>query len=276
MNLMDDSLPIAEVGEWVHEKHALLRRYIDISREVRKRFVSPNGAGATFVDLYCGPGRGRIRNSDELVDGSPLVAAKAAESSGYPFRDLHIADIDASFVHASAVRLRNQRIRARVHKYVGPAADTARQVASTLDPYGLHFVFLDPYNLGDLPLAVIEPFAELRRADILIHVSAMDMQRNLEQAISATEGHRFDRFAPGWRDVMDPNAPPHETRRAIRRHWINLLKRMGLTAFEEQFTLVKGSRNQPLYWLAFAAKHERALEFWDKIRNVTPQRSFPF
>jgi hypothetical protein len=34
--------------------------------------------------------------------------------------------------------------------------------------------------------------------------------------------------------------------------------------------LVTGSRKQPLYWLAFAARHSKALEFWEKIRYLEP------
>jgi hypothetical protein len=30
--------------------------------------------------------------------------------------------------------------------------------------------------------------------------------------------------------------------------------------------------NQPLYWLAFAAHHDRALDFWEKIRDLEPER----
>ena len=38
-------------------------------------------------------------------------------------------------------------------------------------------------------------------------------------------------------------------------------------ATTETAELVIGSRNQRLYLLAFAARHARALEFWEKIRG---------
>jgi hypothetical protein len=56
--------------------------------------------------------------------------------------------------------------------YVGAAELTAREIVERLNPYGLHFAFLDPYNLDDLPFTVIESFSRLKRIDMLIHVSA--------------------------------------------------------------------------------------------------------
>lgn len=35
----DDGLPISEVGVWTLEKHERLRRYVDISRGVRKKLA---------------------------------------------------------------------------------------------------------------------------------------------------------------------------------------------------------------------------------------------
>jgi hypothetical protein len=53
-----DGLPRQIVGEWVLHKHALLRRYVDISGvAVRKKWLANGTAGATFTDLLAGPGR---------------------------------------------------------------------------------------------------------------------------------------------------------------------------------------------------------------------------
>jgi three-Cys-motif partner protein len=80
----EDGLPIDDVGAWVKEKHERLRQYVDITRAVRRRFVEGTG-GATYIDLYCGSARARVRDSAEIIDGSPLVAAKTARDGGAPF-----------------------------------------------------------------------------------------------------------------------------------------------------------------------------------------------
>jgi hypothetical protein len=57
----DDGLPAEEVGAWATEKHNYLKRYLDISKAARKRFLGTAKAGATLIHLFGGTGRARIR-----------------------------------------------------------------------------------------------------------------------------------------------------------------------------------------------------------------------
>lgn len=54
-------------------------------------------------------------------------------------------------------------------------------------------------------------------------------------------------------------------------YWASLVRKLDFQVFEDQFTSITGPRNQPLYWLALAAKHGKAAEFWEKIRHIEPQ-----
>jgi hypothetical protein len=57
------------------EKHHYLRNYIAATRHVRTQYVPPRGDGGTvFIDLFAGPGKARIRDSGEFIEGSPLIA----------------------------------------------------------------------------------------------------------------------------------------------------------------------------------------------------------
>src|SRR3984893_8938678 len=71
----DDGLPGEEVHVWAIEKHKYLKRYLDISRAVRKKFLGNGNAGATYIDLFCGTGRGRIRETGKWIDGSTVSAS---------------------------------------------------------------------------------------------------------------------------------------------------------------------------------------------------------
>jgi three-Cys-motif partner protein len=104
--LDDDGLPLVEVGSWAKEKHERLRQYVDITREVRRKFVEGAG-GATYIDLYCGSGRAIIRDTSEKIDGSPLVAFKSALDGGVPFSEIHIADESEEFCRAAERRISN-------------------------------------------------------------------------------------------------------------------------------------------------------------------------
>jgi three-Cys-motif partner protein len=261
----DDGLPISEVGEWTLEKHDRLRRYADISRGVRAQFIGR--AGATYIDLFCGPGRSLIRETGQLIDGSPIVAATKALEGGAPFTKVLIADIEQSNVDAASKRLVANGVAAQT--FTGPADKTVSQIVLPLDPYGLHFAFLDPFNLGDLPFNVIEELAKLNRMDVLIHVSAQDFQRNLRRNIDQ-EGGALDRFAPRWREHVDVGARGEVVGAGILAHWLRLIRGLDMQP-SKGIELVSGGKNQRLYWLVFVARHRRAADFWDKIRNVTLQ-----
>jgi three-Cys-motif partner protein len=263
--LAEDGLPVTEVGEWALEKHDRLRRYIDIARGVRKAFVGK--AGATYIDLYSGPGRSRVHRTGQLILGSPLVAAHAAKVGGASFNEIFISDSDAVLVDAARIRLARDGFSS--YTFAGRAEDTVAQIVPRLNPRGLHFAFLDPFKLDDLPFSVIEALAKLRRMDMLIHVSVLDLHRNLRLYLKE-DGGPLDRVAPGWRAAIDEREADRHVRKKFLDHWLKLIRSLDMQP-SQGFELVSGSNNQPLYWLVLVARHNLAGQFWDKIRNVTPQ-----
>lgn len=263
----EDGLPRELVGEWVRDKHARVDKYVAISASVRKKFIGK--AGASFIELFSGPGRARIRDTKEVVSGSSLVAWKASVKSGAKFSQVYVADAVEPIRAACEERL--QVAGAPVAGQTGAAASTVDTFVSRLNRYGLCLALLDPYRLDALPFSIIRKLATVKRMDLLIHVSAQDLNRNLRKYISRPESP-IDVFAPGWREHVDlTRADDSLIRGKILEHWRNLLKSEGMTTTETH-ERVTGGQNQPLYWLAFAARHERALEFWEKIRDISPKK----
>ena len=267
----DDGLPLACVGSWAEEKHARVRKYVDISHATRRMYVTRSG-GATFIELFCGPGRARIRDTTRIVDGSTLVAAKEAHATGTMFTELHIADANKAFVEVASQRLARLGIQART--YAGRSEDTVKEVARRLNKDGLHLAFLDPFDLKSLPFEVIRCLAGFKRMDMIIHVSLMDLQRNLEPYIGSQQSP-LDIFTPGWRKVVDPMNPIATIRRGIFEYWLSLIRNEDMQP-SQGIEKVTGSKNQPLYWLVFAARHDLAMKFWEEIRNVSDQQQLDF
>lgn len=268
----EDGLPLAEVGLWgPEEKHERLKRYIDISRATRKKFLGPRKAGATYIDLFAGPGRARVRETGQIVDGSPVLALKVAREGGAPFSKIHIGDRQPEYVEACKRRL--EVLSAPVQHYVGPARETVEQVAAKLDRYGLHFAFLDPYDLESLPFLIIERLAQFKHMDMLVLVNVMDLQRNLDRYIDSAECP-LDAFAPDWRKAIDVSQSHSTIRQQIRQHWLSLISALDMQP-SGGIELVTGGKNQPLYWLVLISRHPRAHDFWEKIRQVGPQRRLP-
>ncbi|MFN0038111.1 MAG: three-Cys-motif partner protein TcmP [Burkholderiales bacterium] len=266
-----DGLPLTCVGPWAEHKHARVRKYVDISRAVRKKFVTGKG-GATYIDLFSGPGRARIRGTNQVIDGSCLVAAKEAISGGAAFSEVHVGDANESFVDATSARLKQIGISA--HKYTGPAEITVQQLAEKIGSFGLHFAFLDPYDLKSLRFPVVQRLAKFKHMDMLIHVSAQDLQRNLRRYIQS-ERSPLDSFAPAWRDAVDPMSSDLDVRTKIFGYWLGLIRAEDMQT-SQGVEEVTGMKSQHLYWLVFVARHDLALKFWDEIRNVTKQKSFGF
>jgi len=256
------------VGSWVHDKHARLARYVKISgQSVRRKWLGPRNAGATFIDLFSGPARVRIADTTEILPGSPLVAWQESMSDGTPFREVYVSDANPELTRAAAVRLRREG--ATVIPHAGPAIETVDRILRSVNPYALHLAFLDPYNLESLHFDIIRKLATLARMDILIHVSVQDLNRNVRRYV-IQECSPLDAFVPGWRDQVDIARSDQHVRAQIFDYWRKLLQGIAMNTAEVA-ELVTGSTEQPLYWLAFAARHRLALHFWEQIRHLTPE-----
>jgi three-Cys-motif partner protein len=252
-----DGLLATPVGVWAKDKHKLLADYIQIARGVRQRFVAPGKAGATLIDLYCGAGRAYVRDTGEFIDGSPLVAWKAAQKHGVPFTQVYLNDQEGELSSAAESRLR--ALGAPVIAYSEPAENVAAKLVNSLNKHALHFAFIDPFRLL-LPFSLIRSLAVLKRIDMLIHVSAMDLQRNW-RSYSQSATSPLDTFNPGWRLRVDSSGSQESARVAFIHDWVEQLKTLGFEG-EVRFELITGTKSQPLYWLVLVAKHELANMFW--------------
>lgn len=254
----DDGLPAQEVGVWVRDKHKYLQRYLDISRAARGKYIGPRKGGATFIDLFCGAGRAKIRDTAEWVDGSSVAAWKKSVEGGSPFSEILIADADEAARSACFGRLR--RLGAPVREVPGVAVAAAQRVVDLVNPYGLHLAFIDPYSLRALNFEIIRTLSRLKRIDMVIHVSAMDLQRNLDANVGFDDVS-YDEFAPGWREAISLDASQQTIRTLVVEYWRGLVSSLG-TLPAPDMKLITGSKRQRLYWLLVASKHKLAQDFW--------------
>jgi three-Cys-motif partner protein len=262
----EDGLVAGECRGWATLKHDTLARYIQITLGVRRKFV--DRVGAAYIDLYAGAGRALNTDSGEFQDGSPLVAWKQALASNVPFSKVLINDIDPALLQACKVRL--ERLGASVHSMGKDMVHAAAEVARSLNPEGYHLAFLDPYDLG-IPFAAIKSLGSLRRIDMLLHVSAMELQRNLPKAATdAGVRRKLDAFAPGWDEVVQPAANTQRQREQFVAHWVGLLESLGAKT-DTRWRLITNRKSAPLYWLVLIARHKLAHEFWRKQGSITPQ-----
>lgn len=256
----DDGLPAEEVGLQAKQKHAYLCRYIDITRATRAKYIGPGPGkgGATYLDLFCGAGRAKVRETGEWIEGGAVAAWRKSVEGKAPFSAMYVNDRNPDRLSGTLERL--LALGAPVIAYCLEANEAANVIEPMLNPFGLHFAFLDPYNLETLNFEIFRTLANLKRMDILVHLSKMDLQRNLGKNLGEDE-KAFDVFAPGWRDAVDLYQAHAGIRSELISYWKSLIENLQFSQPAEE-KLIRGSRNQPLYWLLLIAKHDLAQKFW--------------
>lgn len=263
----DDGLPVAEVGEWsVKFKHSLLREYVDATWGARAKYPD-----RSYVDLFSGPGRVKVKGTEKIVDGSPLVAWRTSAQSKAPYTSTIVADVDGAMVEACETRLKNAGCSPKA--LIGEARHKARDARSFLARSGLHLVFLDPFNLQALPFTVFEAFFDLGHVDFIVHFSASDLQRNLDSFL-ADETSVMDGFAPGWRKHVSMGARDRMRGTAFW-YWVSLFEKHKFRIAKEA-PLIRGSKRQPLYWLVLLSRHSLAEDIWNSVADKDPQEKLPF
>ena len=162
-----------------------------------------------------------------------------------------------------------RKLNAPVHPILDSAAVAAEKMMASVSGYGLHFAFVDPYSLEALDFRVISTLSMLNRIDLLIHISAMDLNRNLSVNLAA-ETSAFDAFAPGWRDSVSTTGTQQVVRRRVVEFWREKVTKLGVWPSIDP-RLITGENNQPLYWLLLTARHELAHKFWSSASNPEGQ-----
>ncbi len=267
----DDGMLVENVGPWAETKHKILTDYAQASGPARRKYI---GTGAAYIDVFCGPGRSKIRTKSQFINGSAVAVFKQGKQSAAAFTSIEISDASAKLLAASENRL--SLIGAPVQIAEGPAVDAIKQIVSRIDRYGLHFAFLDPHSLGTLSFTLFEEIAKLRHVDVLVHVSVADLQRNADRYTSE-DYDQFDEFAPGWRKVIGTDMNQQALRGELLKYWSGQVEALGLPR-AKHCELITGanSLSQRLYWLIFLASHGLAHKLWSAISSDTKSPGFNF
>jgi len=94
----DDGLPIPEVGGWAETKYRLVSLYDSLFSTGMKRKWDQR----VYIDLYSGSGYSRVRHSDKILLGSPLLALSVAD----PFDKYIFCEEDPELLDALQQRVR--------------------------------------------------------------------------------------------------------------------------------------------------------------------------
>lgn len=258
-----DGLPVQCVGVWAKDKHHYLRNYFAATRNVRSRFMPPHGeGGAAFIDLFSGPGRARIREPIEFVDGSPLLAANIPRSE-HGFTDIVLCDIDSENVEALRKRTAGNR---RVSIIEGDCNRKIDEIAAKIPRHAYSVALVDPFGASALNFDTIRRLAAFSHLDLVIHFPLGSMKRNF------LEHERFESFIGLPRDQWGVDIVHGEDVRLLIPVFRRQLAALGYPerATAVTYPSIKNMQQVVLYHLVFASKHERGDEIWNSITKNLP------
>lgn len=274
----DDQLCMTEAGPWARMKHKKVGYYSALFSTSMKNSWDYR----VYLDLFAGAGKARIKGTNDIIPGSPLLALNVSD----PYDKYIFCEWDAS--NLSALRARAKRhFPGRSITFIdGDSNEKVDEILAALPPFkktfrGLTLCFVDPSNMGQLRLETLERLASALYIDFLVLIPTyMDIHRN--EATYTQAGNRaLDLYlgSPKWREHWpDPKRPSLDFGIFVAEEFCMQMQKLGFL-FEglKDLELVKMSddKNQPLYHLAFFSKSRLALRFWrDTRRNTKAQLSF--
>jgi three-Cys-motif partner protein len=266
----DDHLPVRECGPWTEEKLYFWSKYIDIATTamVGKRQWR---AGLAYVDLFAGPGVCRVRESNLRLPGSTIIAAHAPK----PFTRIVAVELDPQSARALRARLTASGTRSRWAVHEGDCNKLIDRVIVEVPVGALTLAFLDPEGF-DAHFETLRRLADERRVDFLIlFADSIDLLRNLAQYAREHESKVDRMLGPNcdWRAALaalDDQSPSKVRELFENLYQAQVRNQLGYEGFRTR--QISGPHG-PLYRLIFASKHERGVEFWEKVvrRDVSGQ-----
>ncbi len=261
----DDGLAFDDVGSWAEEKHALVSLYASLFSTAMKG----KWGKLTYVELYAGSGRSRIRGTSRFITGSPLNALTAENPfDKYIFCEKDVGKLDA-------LKSRVQRVSAGADvTYIGGDCNKvvgdilAKIPAGSKSETALSLCFVDPYGIG-IKFETLRALSS-RFIDFLVLLAVyMDANRNYELYVSE-DATKVDEFlgSQNWRErwnVAKWNAVPFPeflaTEFASSMESLDYLP----TPLHRMKRMKSDEKNLPLYYLALFSRNDRGHKFWDQV-----------
>lgn len=260
-----DGLATPEVGSWAETKYRLVSLYDRLFSTGMKAKWNTRA----YIDLFAGAGYARIRGTNQIVFGSPLLALDVPD----PFDKYIFCEADADLLDALKERVRRHFPRADATFILGDCNELVDKILPAIPAYShgrsvLSFCFVDPPDIS-INFSTIRKLAS-RRMDFLVLLALhMDANRN-EAHYTSPSNPKVDDFVGTreWRTRWDIE------RRRITRfprflavEYAIQMQNLGYLPVElyRMKEVRSDEKNLPLYHLALFSKHERAYKFWDQV-----------
>jgi three-Cys-motif partner protein len=265
----DDGLELPEVGPWAEDKYRLLWTYADLFATSMKGKWQ-----RVYVDLFAGAGCARVKGTQRILLGSPLLALRVRHA----FDKYIFCEAATPLLSALRARVAASAKAGSVDFVPGDVNENASAILASMPAHSadsrvLAFCFADPFRLSDLRFATIATLAQ-RFVDFLVLIpTGMDGLRN-EQLYLAEGNNVVAEFLGNgkWRESWF-----HE-REGGRRFDAFLAEEFGRSMKELGYLygglgdskLIRSTeKNLPLYRLSFFSRSVLGGQFWEEARKYS-------
>lgn len=277
ITVADDGLSTNPIGPWAEDKY----RYVGMYAEMFSTGMKNRWPRRVYLDLFCGPGCSKVRDTGRVVLGSPMIALSLPDPfDAYVFADENLEALEA-------LRLRVARlVRQHAVTYIPGDANAAisrilETVSENSGEKTLSFCFLDPYKLN-IHFDTVRRIADGRAVDFLILLALyVDANRNVQSYVE--ENNRtIDLFLGDrtWRARWkEANKHDESIVSFLAGEYSRRMAQIGYLpmALEDMVKVRTHEKRLPLYYLAFFSKHKKGLEFWGQVQKYAPdQLTLPF
>ena len=268
--LTDDGLVTEEIGNWGQEKYRLLSLYAQMFAASMKNKWDCR----VYLDLFAGSGRSKIKGTNKVVAGSPLVALGVNPT----FDKYVFCEKDPDKLLALKKRVSRDYPNANVDFQPGDANAVIAQILQKIPQYRkdfkvLSFCFVDPYNLKDLAFDTIDRLSKLFVDFLVLIATDMDAVRNVSK-YELPQSNVVERFlgVPHWRAEWRVAKARREgfSSYLMKRFSDQMEARRYIRAPIEETKLVRSTeKNLPLYRLALFSRHQRGKSFWEQAKSYS-------
>jgi three-Cys-motif partner protein len=270
----DDGLKTQEVGDWAEKKYKLVTLYDKLFSTGMKRKWDKR----IYIDLFCGPGRVKLRDRNKIVNGSPLIALDLPD----PFDKYIFCDKEEENIDVLKSRINELKISINANYIIGDCNFEVEKILNLIKQEKdkiLSFCFVDPFSLQNLSFKTVKILSSLRMDFLILLPSGYDVRRNEEIYVNE-ESSNLDKFLgySKWRDNWSEEKGNMKFTEFFLREYINNIVKLGyIKQTPSDFIEVRTEKNLLLYHLAFFSKHKRGYEFWRKVKKYSSsQTSFNF
>jgi three-Cys-motif partner protein len=258
----NDSLYIDEVGAWAESKYKILGHYCNIfTAAIKNKWPK-----ITYIDLFSGCGYSKIKESDKIILGSPLI------NLSLPNKFTNYIFCEESKEKYSALLKRIDKINCEysdIKILNGNCNKILDKIISLIPNSNLSFCFVDPYNI-EIEFQTIARLGEYKTDFLILLAIGMDAKRNFGYYIKE-DNDRIDKLLNNkkWREkfLVEYKQTNSDFTRFIATEFNLRMKEIGYEEPENFQPIRSTLKNLPLYHLAFYSKHPLGNKFWIQVKR---------